>query len=570
MENNAFTTVGILTVLLLSLGMVSAMANIQFSNINFPTIYNNQTTAQFTFDVTYGLSGSENMNISFDHTITNVAGITISIPIELGMNGTADETREVIGVISGLKGKSAQTVSVTLNASTTGDSFNFTTTSFQILEAPTTPNTPATTYCSDGDAFKGENGTLEIKNFFIDYIGSGDDEKWEALDEIRIEVDVKNNDNDERVDNILVEIKILDSSNRDVTSDFNFEDETDKLGRISKKTTETAVFTIKELPTDVEEGNYKIYVRAYDEEDESAQCVSKSNDFNHNSGLFHEFEVVRENEAVIIKDSDLLSKTVSASCGDKSVEVSFPVYNLGDETEDKVLVNLFNKELNINEFYVIDSLRSGKGKTATFFVDLPEGLSKTRYDLDIITFFTYDEDGDELDRTTYDENSLDDLDKDFSIRLEILSCQGPKPTISASLDSEAKVGKELVLIATLINNGEDNSFDLSASGYESWGELVSISPQSLSLGKDEEGTFAITLIPNKGGVQTINVNSISSDGGIHSQAVSIKIAEEDKALFADVNKTVIYSVAGIAALVILIFLTLIVKVSRRSTKAPQF
>ena len=424
-----------------------------------------------------------------------------------------------------------------------------------------------TSYCNDGDAFAGEQGTLEIKNFYIDYIGSGDDEEWEALDEIILEVDVKNTDSSDRVDDIIVEIKILDSNNKDVTSDFEFEDEDQDIGRISKKTTETATFTIKELPTDVEEGTYRIYVRAYDEEDEDLQCASISDDFNDETKLFHEFEVIREDEAVIVKDSDLFSETISASCGDKNVEVSFEVYNLGDEEEDKVLVQIYNRELNIDQFYVIDSLRSGKGKTATFFINLPEELSKTKYELDIYIFFAYDEDEDEWERSSYDENS-NDIDRDFSININIESCQGPKPTISASLDSEAKVGEELVVIATVINNGEDGTFDISISGYENWAELVSVSPQFLSLDEDEEGTVTITLIPTKDGTQTLDID-VFSDGESYDQAVSVSITEK-KGLFEEVSKTVLYGVAGVSLLLILIFLTLIVKVSRRSKKVPQF
>ena len=99
---------------------------------------------------------------------------------------------------------------------------------------------------------------------------------------------------------------------------------------------------------------------------------------------------------------------------------------------------------------------------------------------------------------------------------------------------------------------------------------MSVSPQSLSLDEDEEGTVVITLIPINGGVQTLDVNAFFN-GEAHDQAVSVSITEEDdKGLFADVSKTVLYSFAGIAVLIILIFLTLIVKVSRRAKKVPQF
>jgi len=419
------------------------------------------------------------------------------------------------------------------------------------------------TYC---DEFGGEKGTLEIKNFYIDYNGNGDDEEWEALDEILIEVGVKNVDSDDRVDDIIVEIKILDSSDNDVTADFEFEDEEITLGRISKKSTETAIFTIKELPTDVEEDAYTIYVRAYDEENEADQCVSKSSDFNDDDETSHEFEVVREDEAVIIKNSDLIGGTILASCGDENIQVSFPVYNLGDEEEDKVLVQLHNSELSINEFYVIDSLRSGKGKETTFFIDLPEELSKPRYSLDIYTFFAYDEDDDELIRTSYDENS-NDIDRDFSIRLEVLSCQGPAPTIDASLISDATLEEELIVKATIMNNGADNNFIISPAGFESWAELVSVTPQTAAINEGESTEVMIKFIPTKEGIQSFKINTIV-DGETHEQTVSVNISEKQSA-FGGINNTLLYIIVAIIIVLIIIFLVLIIKVSQRQTK-PQF
>jgi len=422
------------------------------------------------------------------------------------------------------------------------------------------------TWCSQD--YSGEKGTLQIKNFYIDYTGSGDDEEWEALDEVTIEVDVKNTDTDDRVDDVLVEIRILDTANNDVTSDFDFEDEEDNLGRISKKSTETAIFTIKEIPTDVEDGRYNIQVIAYDEGDETLQCVSISDDFNDDSKLFHEIDVVREDEAVIVKDSDLLEGTISASCGDEDIEVSFPVYNLGEDEEDKVLVQLYNRDLGIDKLYVIDSLRSGKGKQATFFIDLPEELSQDRYSLDIYTFFAYDEDEDELSKAAYDENS-NDIDRDFTLRLEVLSCKGPAPTIAATLDSETAIGTELIITATITNNGEDNDFVVSAADFESWAELVSVVPQTASIDEGDSTEVIITLMPTKAGTQSFNINAIV-DGESHEQAVSVSIpGDEDTGIFSGISNATLYTIIIIAAVLILIFLALIVRISRRTAK-PQF
>lgn len=554
MTKSTFAVFGILAVLLMSLGMVSA-ADISFSNIegwpNSDGSVNPGQTYTVTFDLTNTNTTSNfTLNWSFDNLIVEELNLPSSI------NNTTFPSSINITIPSDAMDEIAYDLKVTTNASKT----------FTHLF------TSEVTFCNDGNDFNGENGTLKIKNFYLDYFGNGNDEEWEALDEIQIEVDVKNIDTDNRVNDIAVEVKILDDNGNDVTNDFDFEDKEDDLGRISTRATETATFLIKELPVNVEEGNYYLYVRAYNSEDESSQCVCKSDDFNVESELYYQFEVVREEEAVIVKDSDLQSN-ILASCGDKNIEVTFPVYNIGEETEEKVLVNLYSSTLGIDEYYVIDSLRSGKNKDATFFIDLPSELLKTKYTLNVYTFFVYDDEKDELDKSAYDSNS-NDLDRDFSIKLEILSCKKPvvKPTVTANLESIAEAEKELIVKAVITNNGEDENFIISLSDFKDWATLVSISPQTVSIKEGESAEVIITLKPTTTGVHSFDINTIIS-GESYNQPVSVNIKEESGVL-AKINRTmgnnaIFYISVGIAGLLIAIISVLIVKISRRKI-SPQF
>ena len=568
MARNTFATIGILAVLLMSLGMVSAALDFYPESLNGSVQQGD--TIQITFkayndyiknftSITYSTENLESgsKTLSATQTLTNLP------PMIENKTNSSDITYSITIPSSQSIGLYSGNLTITGNY-TTFNSYKLpiylNVTSTEEEEEEATPDS----WCTQD--FNGEKGTIEIKNFYIDYIGTGDDEEWEALDEIIIEVDVRNTDSDDRIDDIVVEIKILDSNDKDVTDDFDFDDEENDLGRISKRTTETATFTISELPTDVEEDTYKIYVRAYDEDDENAVCVSTSDDFKNGDDdeLYHEFDVVREDEAVIVKD--LFETKILASCGDKNVEVSFPVYNIGDDEEEKVLVQLYNRELNIDEFYVIDSLRSGKSKEATFLISLPEKLSKTRYDLDIYTFFAYDEDEDELDKASYDENS-NDIDRDASIRLEILSCRGPDPSVNANLESAAEIGTDLVVKAMVTNNGADNDFVISISDFESWADLVSVVPQTASIDEGEFTEVTITLSPKVAGSQSFKINTIA-DGDSYSQTVSVSIAEKP-GLFGGMSDLATYIIIGIIAVLVLIFLVLIAKISRRPAK-PQF
>jgi len=591
MAKNTFATFGILAVLLLSIGMVSAIENFDLTIDGVGSSTSSRLTG--------GNDSTHNFNVTINNTLEKVyvnwsIASTTTMALPAGNNYTAAEHtiegfiltmpdsgnyKQITAHIYNLTDDSKigeETVNVYFNntdyvASTdipgcmnsTANNYDSTAT---VDDGSCTYDPVDTTdsWCSE---FDGEKGTIEIKNFYIDYIGSGDDEEWEALDEIIIEVDVKNTDSDDRIDDIIVEIRILDSSGADVTDDFDFDDEEATLGRISKKTTETATFTISELPTDVEEDTYTIYVRAYDENDEAEVCASTSDDFKNgddDNELYHEFDVIRDDEAVIVKD--LFETSILASCGDKNVAVSFQVYNIGDDEEDKVLVQLYNRELNIDEFYVIDSLRSGKGKEANFLISLPEDLSKTRYELDIYTFFAYDEDEDELERASYDENS-NDIDRDASITLEILSCRGPEPSVNANLESPAEVGTDLIVKALVTNNGEDNDFVISVSDFESWADLVSVTPQTVSIDGGEFTEVTVILSPKMAGSQSFKINTIV-DGESNSQSVSVNIAEK-QGLFGEMSDVATYTIIGIIAVIVLILLVLIAKVSRRPAK-PQF
>lgn len=586
MAKNTFTILGIFAILVLSLMTVSAAIGVITFNgitmtVNETSLSDVITGEKYSFEVVVDNQNGTNYNVSFGASgwVWNKSGISIPSGTNETFIGTltigSTLTKSVIAKFYNISDSSQQLFQITETIDLSyyvaplygciDSSANNYNSSANTDDGSCTYD-PIATYC---DEFFGEVGDLKIKNFYIDYNGNGDDEEWEALDEIMIEVDIKNTNSNDRVNDIIVEIKILDSSNNDVTSDFDLEDEEKPLGRISKKSTETVTFIIKELPTDVEEDTYTIYIRAYDEKDEAAQCVSMSNDFNDNSELFHEFDVVRENEAVIIKNSDL-SETILASCGEKNIQVSFPVYNIGDEEEDKVLVQLYNNELDINKFYVIDSLRSGKGKGATFFISLPEELSKSRYSLDIFTFFAYDDDGDELDQAAYDENS-DNIDRDFSVRLEILSCQAPAPIVNANLESEAKIGEELVVKATITNNGKDNDFIISALDFETWAEFVSITPQTASINKGEYTEVIITLRPTATGAQSFNINTIV-DGESYKQLVLVNVDGKPglfDGVLDGVSNMMLYTIVGIVVLIIVILLVLILKASGRRTK-PEF
>jgi hypothetical protein len=254
------------------------------------------------------------------------------------------------------------------------------------------------------------------------------------------------------------------------------------------------------------------------------------------------------------------------------IEVTLDVYNVGTDEEDDVLVTLKNAELDINEREHIRNMDVGDKKEVTFFFTIPSDADPKEYDLRLMTYFDYDED-DILSETSYDENSYEDLEESYNIRFEVTDSTPVEPTTSATLTSDAIEGQDLVVQATITNNDNTaENFVFTAEGYESWAELVSVSPQLKYLEEGESAEVTITLRPTEAGTQTFNIQTIV-DGETTEQPVSVSITEKAETgfltgAFAGAGTTT-YLVTAIVIVLVLIIITLIVKLSR-APRAPEF
>jgi len=403
-------------------------------------------------------------------------------------------------------------------------------------------------------------GNLRISDFQVNNFGEGDDEEWQPLDKVEIEVEIENTHSTDDIKDVNVEIIIKDSNGNDITNDFDITDEKIDVGRIRDDESELVTFEIPEVPADLSEGNYKIYIKAYSDGDENTQCVDESSDFNSNQ--YHQVEFTRTDDvAVVVRGID---DKLTASCGERDVLFSFPIYNIGTDKEEKVLVSVSNRDLEIEEYVVVDNLREGKKKDVDFFLNFPSTATKEIYDLDIVTYFDYDGDGDELDISSYDSNSADDLDENYEQRVELLGCVGNAPTIGATLDSSAVVGQDLIITATVRNNGAAaGDFVISVSGISGWADFVSATPQTLSLSAGSSGESLIKLSPTAGGFRTFMIE-VTSNGKTYTQPVSVTIEEKSGGIFGvDLDNNILYYVIGALAVLILVFIIMIIRVSRR-------
>ncbi len=561
MEKKAFAFLGIFAVLLMSLGFTSAATTLNDVSINFnqTTLDDVVTGEEYSIEITIENNNATDYNITLSNNYWDFS--PASIDVSGNTNGSFVGTYTIRDVGS-------TTVTATIyDISDPNTNFTIartlTTNHASTSNTTNDTNTSTTEYFCELDNFGTETGHLEISEVEVTNNGAGDDEEWEYLDEIVIEVTVENTD-DENINDVMVEIMIKDSDGNTVTKkDLDLSDDEEDLGRINDDDEETATFKIDELPIDLEEGDYKLYVRAYEDGNEDNECVSESEDFTNTDETYFEFEIKSSEDSTVIVKREI--PNVKASCGDKNAEVRFMVYNTGSDDEDTVLVTLESSRLGIYEKTVIDNLRDGKGKEVVFYITIPEEVEKTYEKLEIYTYYDYDDDEDEDDEDAYGESSEDEGD-DFSMLLEIISCQATEPTVTANLESKTELGEDLVIKAKIKNEGSDNNFIISASGYEAWANLVSINPQTASIDAGEYQEVIITLSPTQAGAQSFTIDTVV-DGITNKQTVSVNIA--DSGLFGLTNNLVAYTIIGIVALLVLIFLVLILRISKGKT-AAQF
>jgi len=559
MARNTFATLGILAVLLLSFGMVSAAA----SDNNFTISINGDGTSGNP--VTGADGDSIDFTIDFVNTNLDYPEVNLSwsgVAISSGEKNNTGNTSFTPTIDVSASGSShGLTVLVT---NSTGDLIATLTASIYYLDNTTTtpPVISAETFC-ELEEFT-EKGDLEISDFDIKIDGDGSDDEWEYLDQIKIIVEVENTHNKDDIDDVEVTILILDdkieNGGEDVTSDFDFDKETlTGIGKLRDGDEEEVIFIIDELSSDIDEGTYYIYIIAYEDGNEEEHCTSEID----NNDFYFEFSIESvDYEDSIVSKGPEFEDTINTFCGQQNLEITVPVYNLGDDEEERVLVNLYDSEMGIDEYIVLKDMDEGDKETVTFFIDVPEGLTKERYTLDVIVSFDWDDDKEDLDELAYGE-----ANSDASMVLNILGCASPEPSVTASLESSTEVGKDLIVKATITNKGELNDFAITATGFQSWAELISVTPSTLEIASGNSQEVTIILSPTGSGVQTFEITT-TVDGETYSQAVSVNVAEKQYPF--GMSNTAFYLGIAIASLVVLIFLVLIAKVARRPTAAPNF
>lgn len=351
-----------------------------------------------------------------------------------------------------------------------------------------------------------KDGKLEVNIEDITIInGFGDDGEWYPLNSIEVEVNIENSGNDD-IDDISLEWGLYDNEGNtwvievDEEDNFNLKDDDEENYVLS--------FTIdSDLDVDLDElnaGTYTLYVRAtgtVDNTNEDEVCSYDSETASMNI----------EKDFVIATEISLNRNTYDerlleeVSCG-STLTVDGKLFNIGEKDQDDVTLNVYSKELGIDEVLEINTIDSFDSEAFSFNFNVPKDIKEKRYELE---FSVYDEDNDLF------ENGEDDESVTKVYFNVIGSCAGTAPTLNAELFSgESKEGNEVTIKVFLKNEDSKlKSFIVSAEGYDSWANLKDVEPQTLSLGAGESGEVLITLKLDSDSAGEKEFNIVASSNG---------------------------------------------------------
>lgn len=378
-------------------------------------------------------------------------------------------------IISLLKGQS-QTVTLT---ATIPDSMNLGEWSTKVSATTGTTTAEADATVKSDFCRLGKIGSLvEITKLEDNEIDNEDPWEWRPLDNVEIEVKVRNNGDED--EDFTVKLVLYDVEDQQEIDDNDLDDQEDTK-EIRDGKTETFTFAF-EVPTELEEKTYRLYVKAYLDGEEETECV----DF-FDSTLYEEVDIKKSSRDIVIKDVEVPD---FVGC-DEEATIHAKVYNVGEKDEDKVRVRIYNKELGIDEYYKTFDLDEGDSKSISFVVNIPEDAEEKTYNLDLSAEFDYDEDDDVYDK----ETEYVDPKPELVVQGNCLLVQ--EPLITAELISDAKAGEELNVKITVTNTGtKQTTYTLSVTGYDSWSSLERVSPTTLTVAAGQSASANVYITPN--------------------------------------------------------------------------
>lgn len=412
----------------------------------------------------------------------------------------------------------------------------------------------------------GNPGNLEVKriefsNNGLQYGSFGEDDEWFPFEEIEVEIEIESDDYD--IDDISLEwgIYSLDDAewliDIDEESDFNLKDGDEEQVLITFKLDDDLDIDLDEFIDNSE--NYRFYVIAngvIDDNNAGADDGEDTCDYDYESAT-----IIIESDFVILDNIDMPE---TLSCGETAT-ITADVWNIGDRDQDEVSIEVYGREsvLEFGKIIEVGDMDAFDRQQISFVFTVPKNIDEKYYNL---VFEIRDEDDD-----VYENDFDEDLAK-FTVPFKVEGGCGTSVSevlISASLESEAKAGQEMIIKATVTNNGDElETFTINAAEFGTWANLISQDLNTLVLneGQSKDVLFTFDVKKDISGNQMFFIELVSGDD-VTRQPVSVNV--EKAGSFLGITGLTIGDNAslwglGILNIILIIVIVIIaVKIARR-------
>ena len=504
--------------LILLVGLASAAISIS----SVPTL--SQSGSSFTFDV----SSNETETVTLTaETITSGSKSIVFTPIVVSLDNNASSVTMDYNA-SNFNFEFGESYSTTLLAQ--GD--------VSPDNATATLNFADSSYCRVGNT----HGNIVISIEDINILeGFGDeDDYWYPQDEVEIEIEVANDGGDD-IDNIEVEWALYTQDGKKIIdgdeSDFDLKDD--------KEETITITFLVEADELDEDTEDYVFHVRATGEDtdhDDEEVCDADSQNI----------DIKIDDDFVVVSELDMPE---SVSCGE-TFTISGEVWNVGEDNQDDVVLDIYNQALGIQESLTIGDIDAFESEDFELTVTINGPVQKrTHY----ISFAVYDDSNDIY------ENSEDDK-SDTRTPLTISeTCEAALPqdevSVSASL-TEAKEGEQAIVMLGLSNLGDElGTYTVNVVGYGDWATSASLSKTAAVVSAGSSDTIDVTFDLKSGvsGEQTFEAKILSGGIVVLTQPVSFTI-EAEPSVFGEDWYLWLIGIANV--ILVLIIIIVAIKIAR--------
>jgi len=505
------------------MSFASAVSLSAITPINVPSsVSQNAGSFQITFNLTNtGLAGNIYDLTNFTSTQTGLSSSFNDLVMADGSGTPVTETiTATISFASGQTGTIAGNINVGNDNVTTDVTFPFSVSLIEDLPTEIASCKAVGMPSSETDVrikkIDLKNNGMEIASSTGTTVTFGEDEKWFPFENIEAQIEVKNYGSYD-ADNVEISWGVWDTD----SNSWVIEPDNEKDFKLDNGDTEsiTVEFSIDDnVDMDLEDlrdgSHYQFY--AYLSDGVVDDSDSPDDGLSFCAYDSQSTEMVIESNFVILNNVNLPE---SIQCG-QNVEVTSDVWNIGDRDQDSVSVEIYDKtgSLKISKEVSVGDLNAFDNQKISFSFQVPEGTTEGSYAL---VMNVLDEDGDVY------QTDFDDDDSSYTIPFTVESCGPAQPdtTISASLVSGGKAGKDLVVRATITNTGSDlKTYAVSAAGFAEWASASSVDQSTLVLnpGQSRDVTFTFPVLKSASGEQIFYIETVSGTE-VTRQPVSVSI-----------------------------------------------